>query len=143
MNRNKYLASRHESGSARWSTLIQGEKHMKFEKVKKFASKAGEKAQNWSEKGLQVSKEWVNKAGAKAQDLGEQGVLVIEMKQLKGQTLKLIDSLGLEVYEALVTQKIESITVDTPKIKEILAEIASTKNVIEQKEVELQNRKDK
>ncbi|MHB9293971.1 hypothetical protein Holit_03090 [Hollandina sp. SP2] len=116
---------------------------MNFEKVKKIASKAGAKAQDWSEKGLQVSKDLVNKAGAKAQDLGEQGVLVIEIKQLKGQTLKLIDSLGLEVYEALVTQKAAYITGDTPKIKEILGEIASIKQVIEQKEGELQNRKDK
>ncbi|MDR0722312.1 MAG: hypothetical protein LBF75_05895 [Treponema sp.] len=109
---------------------------MNFEKVKRIASKAGEK-------GFQVSKEWVNKAGAKAQDLGEKGVLVIEIKQLKGQTLKLIDSLGLEAYEALVTQKVEHITSDTPKIKEILAEIASIKNLIEQKETELENRKDR
>jgi hypothetical protein len=116
---------------------------MGFEKVKRLASKAGEKAQDLGEKGFQVSKEWVNKAGAKAQDLGEQGVLVIEIKQLKGQTQKLIDSLGVEVYEALVTQGIESITCDTPKIKEILGEIASNKKVIEQKESMLQSRKDR
>jgi capsule polysaccharide export protein KpsE/RkpR len=121
---------------------MQGEKHMNFEKVKKIASKAGEKAQDWSEKGLQASKEWVNKAGARAQDLGEKGVLVIEIKQLKGQTLKLIDSLGFEVYEALVTQQVAHITRDTPKIKEILGEINSIQNLIAQKETELQNRKD-
>ncbi|MDR3115147.1 MAG: hypothetical protein LBU25_06465 [Treponema sp.] len=116
---------------------------MNFEKVKKLASKAGEKAQDWSEKGFKASKEWVNKAGAKAQDLGEKGVLAIEIKQLKGQTLKLIDNLGLEVYETLVTQKAEAITCETPKIKEILAEVASIKKVIEQKEAELQNRQDR
>ncbi|MDR2070461.1 MAG: hypothetical protein LBP81_03455 [Treponema sp.] len=116
---------------------------MNFEKVKKIASKAGAKAQDWSEKGLQASKELMNKAGAKAQDLGEQGVLVIEIKQLKGQTLKLIDSLGLEVYEALVTQKAACITSETPKIKAILEEIASIKQVIEKKEEDLQNRKDR
>jgi hypothetical protein len=116
---------------------------MDFEKVKRLASKAGEKAQDLSEKGLQISKEWVNKAGAKAQDLGEQGVLVIEINQLKGQTQKLIDNLGFEVYEALVTQGIESITVDTPKITEILRDIASNKKIIAEKEEVLQSRKDR
>jgi uncharacterized protein YdcH (DUF465 family) len=111
---------------------------MDFEKVKKFAFKAGEKAQGWSEKGLQVSKELVNKAGAKAQDLGEKGVLVIEIKQLKGQVLKLKDNLGLETYEALVAQQLECLTAETPKIKEILAEIDSLNQRIVQKEAELQ-----
>ncbi|MDR2633186.1 MAG: hypothetical protein LBC51_06140 [Treponema sp.] len=113
---------------------------MDFEKVKKIASLAGEKAQDWGEKGLQASKEWMNKAGAKAQDLGEKGVLVIEIKQLKGQVQKLIDTLGLEVYEALVTRQAASITCDTPNVKAILDDIASIQNSIEQKEAELQSR---
>ncbi|MDR2394016.1 MAG: hypothetical protein LBD93_07670 [Treponema sp.] len=106
---------------------------MDFEKVKKIASMAGEK-------GLRVSKEWMNKAGAKAQDLGEKGVLVIEIKQLKGQAQKLIETLGLTVYEALVTQELERITRDTPKVKEILAEIASIQHSITEKETALQSR---
>ncbi|MDR1302769.1 MAG: hypothetical protein LBK43_09920 [Treponema sp.] len=116
---------------------------MDFEKVKRLASKAGEKAQDLGEKGFQISKEWVNKAGAKAQDLGEQGVLAIEINQLKGQHQKLITSLGVEVYEALVTQGIESITLDTPKITEILRDIASNQKVIAEKEGILQSRKDR
>ncbi|MDR1956459.1 MAG: hypothetical protein LBQ30_06350 [Treponema sp.] len=110
---------------------------------KELASKAGEKAQDWGEKGLQASKDLMNKAGAKAQDLGERGVLVIEIKQLKGQVQKLVDTLGLTAYEALVTHEAESISVGTPGIKEILDEIASIKETIEQKEGELQDRKER
>jgi hypothetical protein len=108
---------------------------------KDLVSKAGEKAQDWGEKGLQASKDLMSKAGAKAQDLGEIGVLKIEIKQLEGQAQKLVGRLGSEVYNALVERGMESISVETPEIKAVLAEIAPVREAIETRERELANRK--
>ena len=108
---------------------------------KEFMSKAGEKAQDWSQRGYQASKEFVVKAGTKAQELGEIGVLKLEIKQLEGQAQKLIGRLGAEAYSAFVDRSAKSITVDTPAVKAILAELASVRDAIEKREAELDNRK--
>jgi hypothetical protein len=108
---------------------------------KDFVSKAGGKAQDWGEKGLQASKDFVSKAGAKAQDLGERGVIMLEIRQMEAQAQKLIGRLGTEVYKAFAERGAKSVTVDTPAIKPILAELASIKDGIEKRETELQNRK--
>jgi hypothetical protein len=108
---------------------------------KEFAARAGEKAQDWSEKGYQASKDFLSKAGAKAQDLGERGVLMLEIKQLEGQAQKLLGRLGNTVYNAFVEKSAESVTPDTPEVGEILAELASVREGIEKREAELQSRK--
>jgi hypothetical protein len=108
---------------------------------KEFMSKAGEKAQDWSQRGYQASKEFVVKAGTKAQELGEIGVLKLEIKQLEGQAQKLIGRLGAEAYSAFVDRSAKSITVDTPAVKAILAELASVRDAIEKREAELDSRK--
>jgi hypothetical protein len=108
---------------------------------KEFVSRAGEKAQDWGEKGYQASKEFVSKAGAKAQELGEIGVLKLEIKQLEGQAQKLIGRLGAEAYSAFVERGAKSITVDTPAVKAILAELASVRDAIEKREAGLESRK--
>ncbi|MDR1278735.1 MAG: hypothetical protein LBK02_08285 [Treponema sp.] len=108
---------------------------------KEFLSKAGEKAQDWGEKGYAASKKLVSKAGEKAQNLGEQGVLLLEIKQLEGQAQKLVGRLGTEAYHAFVEKGTKSITVDTPAVKTILAELASVREVLEKKEAELKNKK--
>jgi hypothetical protein len=105
-----------------------------------LAAKAGEKAQDWSERGYQASKEFVVKAGAKAQDLGERGVLALEIKQLEGQARKLTGRLGAEVYHAFVEKGAKTISVDTPTVKTLLAELASVREAIEKRESELQSR---
>jgi hypothetical protein len=107
---------------------------------KDIAAKAGEKAQDWGEKGYKASKEFVKKAGAKAQDLGERGVLTVEIKQLEGQAKRLIGRLGNETYRAFAEKDAKSVTVNTPAIKAILAEIAVVKESIEKKEADLKNR---
>jgi capsule polysaccharide export protein KpsE/RkpR len=104
---------------------------------KEFVSKAGEKAQDWGEKSYQASKNLVTKAGAKAQELGERGVLMLEIKQLEGQAQKLIGRLGNEAYHAFVEKGAKSITVDTPAVKAILAEIAAVRENLEKREEEL------
>jgi hypothetical protein len=100
-------------------------------------SKAGEKAQDWGEKGFHASQDLVNKAGAKAQNLGEQGVLMLEIKQLEGQAQKLIGRLGSEAYSAFAERGAKSVTVDTPAVKTILAELAAVRESIEKREADL------
>ncbi|QQO11269.1 hypothetical protein [Breznakiella homolactica] len=108
-----------------------------LDQSKEFLSKAGEKAQDWGEKGFQASKNFVNKAGEKAQDLGEKSVIKLEIRQLESQAQKLIGKLGIEAYQAFVERGAKSVTIDTPAIKPILAEIASIREAIEKREAEL------
>jgi capsule polysaccharide export protein KpsE/RkpR len=108
---------------------------------REFAAKAGEKAQEWGEKGVKATKEFAGKAGAKAQDLGERGVLMLEVKQLEGQASKLVGRLGTEAYHAFVEKGVKSISVDTPAVKTLLAELASVRELIEKREQELAARK--
>ncbi|MDR1239401.1 MAG: hypothetical protein LBK27_04740 [Treponema sp.] len=108
---------------------------------KELLSRAGEKAQDWGEKGYAASKKLVNKAGARAQNLGEQGVLLLEIKQLEGQARKLVGRLGAEAYHAFAEKEAKSITVDTPAVKTILAELAGVRDLLEKKEAELRDKK--
>ncbi len=112
-------------------------------KSKDFLNKAGEKAQDWGEKGVKASKKFANKAGAKVQEMGEIGVLRFEMKQLEGQAQKQIGKLGVEAYKAFVERGAKSITVDTPSVKIILAEIASIEQLIDQKEAQIKEKSNK
>jgi hypothetical protein len=106
---------------------------------REMAVKAGEKAQEWGEKGLEASKDFAVKAGAKVQEAGEKGVLVLEIKQLEGQTKKLLGRLGAEVYKAFEAGA-SAIGSDDPEIGAALREISSVKEAIEQREQELKNR---
>jgi hypothetical protein len=108
---------------------------------KEFLTKAGEKAQDWGEKSYAASKKLAAKAGEKAQNLGEQGVLLLEIKQLEGQARKLVGRLGAEAYHAFVEKGAKSVTVDTPAVKTILAEMAGVRDLLEKKEAELQGKK--
>jgi hypothetical protein len=103
-------------------------------------SKAGEKAQDWGERGLAASKDLANKAGAKAQDLGERGVLKLEIMRLEAQAQKLIGRLGSETYGALVEQQEKTLSADSPALKPLLDELASVRAAIEKRETDLQNR---
>jgi hypothetical protein len=103
--------------------------------LKDMASKAGEKAQDLGGKG----KDLVVKAGAKAQDMGERGVLLVEIKQLEAQVQKLLGRLGVETYLVLIEDG-RDVSVNTPKVKDTLAEINAAKDHIEQKKAELQTR---
>jgi hypothetical protein len=105
------------------------------------ASKAGEKAQDWGEKGYQASKEWVSRAGAKAQELGEIGIIKLEIRQLEGQAQKFISRLGTEAYQAFAERGEDRLTVESPGIKPLLAEIARIREEIEKREADLRGRK--
>jgi hypothetical protein len=108
---------------------------------KEFAARAGEKAQNWGEKGYLVSKDLATKAGAKAQEFGERGVLTLEIKQLESQAEKLVARLGTEVYRAFVEERRETLSVGDAPFAGTLTEIAEIRKNIEEKETELQSKK--
>jgi hypothetical protein len=107
---------------------------------KDLAAKAGEKAQDWGEKGYQASKELLNKAGAKAQDLGERGILMLDIRQLEGRAQKLISRLGSEAYALFADKGASQVSADDPVISAILSELAGIKESIEKREAELKNR---
>jgi hypothetical protein len=107
---------------------------------KDLAAKAGEKAQDWGEKGYSASKEFLNKAGAKAQDLGERGVLMLDIRQLEGRAQKLIARLGSEVYTLFAEKGASQINADDPVIGDILSDLAGIRESVEKREAELKNR---
>ncbi|MDR2446149.1 MAG: hypothetical protein LBD58_02480 [Treponema sp.] len=120
-----------------------------------FASKAGDTVQNISEKsvlaskelfstaqdmgtkGLQASKELISKASDKAQDIGEKGKLTLEIKKLEFKAQKLTAQLGVEVYAALVEQKLASVNLSTPAIKDIIYELDALQKEIDKNEAKL------
>jgi len=93
------------------------------------------------DQGVAASKEFALKAGAKAQDLGERGILVLEVKQLEGQAQKLLSQLGNEAYQAFVERDQETLERNIPEVQSILEEITKVRDMIEQKETELRNRR--
>jgi len=93
------------------------------------------------DQGVAASREFALKAGAKAQDLGERGILALEIKQLEGQAQKLFGRLGNEAYQAFAERNQQTLDRNTAEVENILAEITKTRELIEQKEAELRNRR--
>ena len=100
-----------------------------------------ERMKDLLDQGVIVTKDIAAKTGAKAKDLGERGVLTLEIKQLEGQAQKLITRLGNTAYESFVEKGAKTISIDTPAVKALLTELASTKEAIEKREIELEARK--
>ena len=90
------------------------------------------------DQGVSATKVIAAKTSAKAKELGELGVLTLEIKQLQGQVNKLIGKLGTTAYSAFTEKGAKSITVDTPAVKALLAEIASVKEAIAAREEKVQ-----
>ncbi|MDR2211919.1 MAG: hypothetical protein LBO65_10730 [Spirochaetaceae bacterium] len=103
---------------------------------REIAAKAGEKAQDWGSRGLEATKDFAVKAGAKVQELGEKGVLMLEIKQLEGQTKKLLGRFGAELYKAFEAGAL-TISVDDPEINAMVKEIRLIKDALEKREQEL------
>jgi len=96
-----------------------------------------ERMKDLLDQGLVASKE----IAAKAQELGERGMLMLEIKQLEGQAQKVLTRLGNEAYIAFEERKQQSINCDEPAVKAILTELYAIREIIENKEVDLKNRK--
>ena len=103
----------------------------------------GDRMKELFDEGVQVSKDFLNKAGAKVQEMGEIGVLRLEIKQLEGQAQKQIGQLGVEAYKAFVERGAKTISIDTPAVKTILAELDSIQQSIEQREDQIKQKNNK
>jgi len=119
-------------------------------KAKDFGVKAGAAAQDLGAKAGPIAqdigakaKDLGAKAGAKAQDLGERGVLMFEIRQLEGQAQKLIGRLGAEAYQMFAERGETTISAESTPIKAMLAEIATIRASIEEKQADLKSRKGK
>ncbi|MDR2516260.1 MAG: hypothetical protein LBC88_02630 [Spirochaetaceae bacterium] len=110
--------------------------------TKDIASKAGEQAQIWGEKGYQASKDFLKQAGVKAQNLGEQGVLKLEIKKLEGRAQSLMGRLGAEVYSRFVEAGAASVAADDQDIAALIGEISAIRENIEKREADLQMRRE-
>ena len=93
------------------------------------------------DQGVAASKDFAAKAGAKAQDLGERGVLMVEIRQLESQAQKLIGRLGTEAYQTFTERGEQTLSAESAAVKSILADIATARESIEKKELDLASRK--
>ena len=85
-------------------------------------------------RGLKSSHELFDKAKEKAKDLGEKGVLKLEISQLDSRIEKLYAKLGSAVYHRIVDENQNTVSQNTPDVKELLAEISETQSRVEEKE---------
>jgi hypothetical protein len=105
---------------------------------KDFLSKFGGTAQDIGAEGLQASKKIIGKAGDTVQDIGEKGKLNIEIMQLESKARKLMERLGAEAYGALVEQKLSSVSLSTPAIKNVIQELDTLQKEIDKKKRDLE-----
>jgi hypothetical protein len=91
--------------------------------------------------GLKTSRDLFGKAKEKAKDLGEIGVIKFEIMQLENQAEKHVAQLGSNVYRVLIEEEHNTVSRNTPDIKEVLGQIEDVKQQIEQKEADLKNMK--
>lgn len=89
--------------------------------------------------GLKTSRDLFGKAKEKAKDLGEIGVIKFEIMQLENQAEKLVAQLGSNVYRVLIDEEHNTVSRNTPDIKEVLNQIEDVKQQIEKKEADLKN----
>ncbi len=95
-----------------------------------------ERMQEMIEKGVAASKDLAQKAGGKARELGAKGQLKVEMLAMQSQAQKLIAKLGHEVYVTLVDKGEQTISKDSPTIRDALQKIESLRDSIEAKQKE-------
>ena len=93
-----------------------------------------ERMQDTISQGLKASRDLFDKAKDKAKDLGEKGVLKIEITQLENQAEKLLAKLGSAVFVTLVEEGHNTVSQNTPEVKELLSEISDVRKRIEAKE---------
>ena len=86
------------------------------------------------DQGISASKELARQAGDKAQEWGEKGVLKLEVVQLRNQAEKLTARLGAEVYEVLVEKGQKSVGKDSPAVRETIDNIEALRAQIDEKE---------
>ncbi len=93
-----------------------------------------ERMKGFIDQGIKTSKELAGKAGDKAQEWGEKGVLKLEVIQLRSQSEKLTARLGAEVYEVLVEKGQKTVGKDSPAVRETIDRIQELQRLIDAKE---------
>lgn len=89
------------------------------------------------DKGVDNSRDFLSRAQDKAKDVSERGVLRFEIMQLQSQAEKLTAKLGSRTYEVLVKEGQNTISRNTPGVKELLAEIEDVEQRAHTKEEQL------
>ena len=99
------------------------------------------KVQEVLDKGIDISKDVFDKVSEKAKELGEKGKLNFELFQLESQVSKKLSQMGAKTYELLMKEQAESVTKDSPGIKELVAELLKLQAKIDEKETALKTAK--
>ncbi|MFP4485012.1 MAG: hypothetical protein ACLFO1_09195 [Spirochaetaceae bacterium] len=89
------------------------------------------------DKGIDSSRGFLSKAQDRAKDLGERGVLRFEIMQLESQAEKLTAKLGARTYEVLEKEGQNTISKNTPGVKDLVREIAEIEERVRTKETQL------
>jgi len=93
-----------------------------------------EKMRDMMNRGMAASRDAISKAGAQAQVWGEMGVLKIEIIQYRNLAEKLTTQLGAEVYAALAERGEPSLSIDSPKVRDLIARIRDNERAIAERE---------
>jgi len=86
------------------------------------------------DQGIKTSKELARQAGDKAQEWGEKGVLRLEIIQLRSQSEKLTARLGAEVFEVLVEKGQKTVSKDSPAVRDTIERIEELQKLVDDKE---------
>ncbi len=96
-----------------------------------------DRMRNAIDKGIDSSRGFLSKAQDRARDLSERGVLRFEIMQLESQAEKLTAKLGSRAYEVLEKEGQNTISKNTPGVKDIIREIADIEERVRAKEGQL------
>ena len=96
-----------------------------------------EKLEKGLSQGINQSKTLFGKAGDRARELGEHGVLSLEVRQLENKLQDDMNKLGSRVYEVLKEEQQSTVSARTNGVKELLEEIESNKNMLDEKRAAL------
>lgn len=96
-----------------------------------------DRMRNAIDKGIDSSRGFLSKAQDRARDLSERGVLRFEIMQLESQAEKLTAKLGSRAYEVLEKEGQNTISKNTPGVKDLIREIADIEERVRAKEEQL------
>jgi uncharacterized small protein (DUF1192 family) len=84
-----------------------------------------EKAKEYLDAGVRVSKDAITKASGAVHEMSDKGLLKLEITRLTSKRKKVCESLGAKVYDAFTVQGAKSVSPKTPAIAQLMSEIAS------------------
>jgi hypothetical protein len=89
-----------------------------------------DKAKEYLDTGVRVSKDVLVKAGGAVQEMSDKGVLRVEIAQLKSKRKRAHEKLGEAVFEAFIVQETKTLTSKKPEISGVLSEISGLNDTI-------------